>query len=250
MKPCKGRVSEIFSGIQGEGLLVGERQIFIRLIGCNLHCAYCDTPASRSDLQEISVEGTPGRRDFYSRTNPVEVETVLAMVERLDQRRIHHSISITGGEPLMQPEFCADLAAGLKAGGRMVMLETNGTLPDYISAIRPHLDLISMDIKIPTSTHLNDLMEIHRRFLLECQGVPTYAKIVVSSSTTDDEVLAAGRMIGEIAPETTLIIQPVTPVGGVTAPLPEQVLRWQEEAKMLLPRVRVIPQCHKFMDQL
>lgn len=36
-------VSEIFSSIQGEGKYVGCRQLFIRLIGCNMDCPYCDT---------------------------------------------------------------------------------------------------------------------------------------------------------------------------------------------------------------
>ena len=39
-------IQEIFSGIQGEGVLVGVRQIFLRFHGCQLHCRYCDTPAT------------------------------------------------------------------------------------------------------------------------------------------------------------------------------------------------------------
>ncbi|MDX9694125.1 MAG: 7-carboxy-7-deazaguanine synthase QueE, partial [Methanothermobacter sp.] len=41
-------IMEVFSSIQGEGLLVGCRQIFIRFAGCNLNCKYCDTPESRN----------------------------------------------------------------------------------------------------------------------------------------------------------------------------------------------------------
>ena len=42
-----GNVVEIFSGIQGEGIHVGRRQIFLRLAGCNLRCDYCDQPEAR-----------------------------------------------------------------------------------------------------------------------------------------------------------------------------------------------------------
>jgi len=43
-----GRIFEIFSSFQGEGTLVGRRQIFIRFAGCPLRCSYCDTPEARN----------------------------------------------------------------------------------------------------------------------------------------------------------------------------------------------------------
>ena len=43
----KAPIIEVFSSIQGEGLLIGRRQIFVRFAGCNLNCNYCDTPESR-----------------------------------------------------------------------------------------------------------------------------------------------------------------------------------------------------------
>ena len=41
-------LSEVFSSIQGEGLYVGDRHLFVRFAGCNLNCQYCDTPDSRA----------------------------------------------------------------------------------------------------------------------------------------------------------------------------------------------------------
>jgi organic radical activating enzyme len=107
-----------------------------------------------------------------------------------------------------------------------------------------------MDIKIQSTARAGDLLPTHGRFLAECAGVPTYVKIVVGSETTDAEVIAAAKMAAGLDPETTIVLQPVTPTGGVAAPAAECVLHWQEECKLLLPNVRVIPQCHKFMNQL
>ena len=57
-------IVELFSSLQGEGLLVGERQVFVRFAGCNLECAYCDTPAARSAPPTCRVEATPGAQDW------------------------------------------------------------------------------------------------------------------------------------------------------------------------------------------
>ena len=51
----KAKIKEIFSSIQGEGLLVGVEQIFIRFCKCNLACKYCDTDFS-SDYKEYSPQ--------------------------------------------------------------------------------------------------------------------------------------------------------------------------------------------------
>src|SRR3954447_21348643 len=90
------RLVEIFSSIQGEAELIGVRQIFVRFFGCNLRCAWCDSPetlaAPKGPLAPGRAERTPGREDFVPVPNPAGLAEVLRVVLRL-ARVPHHSVS-------------------------------------------------------------------------------------------------------------------------------------------------------------
>ena len=246
-----GYTYEIFSGIQGEGLLVGERQIFVRFAGCNLSCAFCDTPHARTRVETGRIEQAAGARDFLSMQNPLGIRDVLACVERLQTSpRIHHSIALTGGEPLVQAEFVGPIARELKERGFSVLLETNGSLPDALPAVIPFVDVVSMDVKLPSAAGGPNLLARHELFLRRARSAQVYVKIVITSSTSTDELLQAAKMVEAIDPAIPLVLQPVTPLFGVSPPSAAQVLEWQAQCKSYLGSVRVIPQCHKIIGQL
>ena len=244
-----GFVSEIFSGIQGEGLLVGERQVFVRFAGCNLRCSYCDTPASQTPTDSCRIEQTPGKRDFLTRSNPLTAEDVADYAVRLTHHSsliTHHSaVVFTGGEPLVQPAFLARVASLL--AGHKIMLETNGSLPDALPEILPFIDIVSMDIKLPSVTGGPDLLQEHERFLLKAISRDVFVKIVLTADTSTDELLAAVGIIKSVDAKIPLVLQPVT---GFEPPTPSQVLDWQAQCLTLLSKVLVIPQCHKMMGQM
>lgn len=103
------KVTEIFESIQGEGPYMGHRSIFIRLFGCNLDCEWCDTKYSR-------VEG-----GIYYDLGVIQLSDIV-----LRNPSVKH-IVITGGEPTIQMDEMVELVKVLRANGKFVTLETNGT---------------------------------------------------------------------------------------------------------------------------
>lgn len=121
------RIAEIFRSIQGEGALTGVPSVFVRTSGCNLRCAWCDTPYA-----SWQPEG-PER----------SVEAIVSEVARLGSRHV----VLTGGEPMIAREIHA-LAAALRAAGRHVTIETAATVaPGGIAC-----DLASLSPKLANST--------------------------------------------------------------------------------------------------
>ena len=123
-------VTEIFKSIQGESTYAGLPFWFIRLTGCNLRCAYCDTTYAYEGGQPITVDQA--------------VEPLAA-----DPLR---NVLITGGEPLMQQDTPA-LAQALLDRSFTVLVETNGSQD---IAVLPRGVCRIVDFKCPSSGHEND----------------------------------------------------------------------------------------------
>ncbi len=245
-------VTEVFSAIQGEGALVGERQVFLRLTGCNIRCAYCDQPeALEKRPGPCRLEQTAGRRDWCWRQSPLPVAEVADAVDRLWRAVPHHSVSVTGGEPLLQARRLGALFPLLAQRRQPIYLETNGTLPGGLASVLEWVDHIGMDIKLDSVDHESVDLDTHRRFLQAGAGRRLFVKVVIGPTTIPDELDRAVAMVHQVAPETEVFLQPVTPFADVTAaPSPGQVLELQERALRLHPRVRVVPQTHKLICQL
>jgi 7-carboxy-7-deazaguanine synthase len=120
------RISEIFHSIQGEGELTGVPSVFVRTSGCNLRCAWCDTP--------------------YASWNPEGDDLAIDhIVERVRAFDCEHVV-LTGGEPMVARGI-HDLAARLREAGKHITIETAGTIaPEGIAC-----DLASLSPKLANS---------------------------------------------------------------------------------------------------
>lgn len=118
------RVAEVFGPtVQGEGPSTGRPAVFVRLWGCNLDCAWCDTPYT---WDVSGKNGTPYRRDDESRVvDPAELAAEALLLVPAG-RRHDYRVVVTGGEPLLQAHAVLQLVSALAP--MEVEVETNGTI--------------------------------------------------------------------------------------------------------------------------
>ena len=217
MSATEAQLSELFASIQGEGLYVGERQIFIRFAGCNLSCQYCDSPQALVPSPTYKVFTTPGQPTFETHKNPATADQLIEFITLLDKPAgIDHSISLTGGEPLLQVDFLKNFLPELKKKVKLpIYLETNGVLPDHLSEVIELVDIIAMDIKLPSATGLSPYWKEHRKALEIAYMKEAFVKIVFTKESTVSEIIEAAGLIAQVDDKIPLILQPVSPHGPV-----------------------------------
>lgn len=259
VKPT-ARLVEVFSAIQGEGLNVGTRQIFIRFGLCDLRCHFCDSAHTWNAPPVCKIERSPGLRDFEIHSNPVSLPILIKWVERQNLPSLHDSISLTGGEPLLHAPFLAQFLPEVRSLTNLpIYLESGGHRPEQLSMILPYLDSVGMDLKLPSVSGESYWAE-HTKFLQICikANLDIFVKIIVSQRTDPDELKRSAMLVASVGQNIPIFLQPVTPLPKseqfsqvpVLAPAPDQVLEWQALMKQFVKQVRVIPQTHKMLKQM
>jgi organic radical activating enzyme len=162
---------------------------------------------------------------------------------------IHHSISVTGGEPLLKLDVLKEWLPQLRKVFP-IYLETNGLLHSELSRLIEFIDIISMDIKIPSTSDYTDLWDQHMEFLKIACLKNLFVKIVVSDETEEWEIERACKMVSDVDPSLEVVFQPVTLENVKIGISPIRCLELQEVASRYLKQIRIIPQTHKFIGQL
>ena len=220
------RVAEVFSSLQGEGLWLGQRHAFVRLVGCNLRCRYCDSAHARP----------------LDAGRPMSGLVLKTELQRLFGARTHTAVSWTGGEPLLQARLLPPLMEWVRAQGLKNLLETNGTMAAAFREVAPFCDLASVDIKLPTATGSERWSE-HLEFL-RIAPERCFVKVVLTARTTKAEWRQVIRLMQESSPNIPLVLQPATTCGDEEPAAPEAVVAYLRQASALLKDVRLIPQWH------
>jgi len=139
------RIAEIFHSIQGEGSLVGVPSVFVRTSGCNLRCAWCDTPYT----------------SWHPEGDDWALERILAEVDAYPARHV----VVTGGEPMIAREM-VELTHGLRGRGRHITIETAGTVFAPVEC-----DLMSISPKLANSTPAGEWAGRHERLRMQPEVV-------------------------------------------------------------------------------
>ena len=215
------KIKEVFTSIQGEGPYVGYKQTFVRFCSCNLKCKYCDTDfLADSETKDYTPQEL---------ANLVNKENV-------------HSVSLTGGEPLLFADFLKEFIPLCKY---KIYLETNATLPEKLAEIIDYVDIVSADIKLESSTGAKMPYELHDKFFEIASKKELFTKVVFNKNINDDEIKNIIKLVSKYNVE--LILQPQMNNEGFAVDI-QDIETIFNKFTTIYPKARLIPQMHKFLN--
>ncbi|MBZ4643438.1 MAG: 7-carboxy-7-deazaguanine synthase [Deferribacteres bacterium] len=170
-------ISEAFISFQGEGKYIGARQLFIRFSGCDVNCQGCDTDYSSKE-SFIFFD-----KIYY---NPVNIFQFVEDIKGYDIFNEIHSISFTGGEPLLSLEAIKFMISSFGKKTKY-FLETSGYHLDILKEIYDLLDIVSIDIKLKSTFGVDDnIYALKNAYFIEKNK--SYFKLIVDNKIEQFEI--------------------------------------------------------------
>ncbi|HXW03445.1 MAG TPA: 7-carboxy-7-deazaguanine synthase QueE [Nitrosarchaeum sp.] len=233
----KVRLFEIFTSVEGEGILYGTKTLFVRLAGCPFTCFYCDTKES------LPLDSG----------NEYSIEEACRLIDS-NLKNQTYKVNFTGGDPLIQHNAVAELAKYIQTKKIPTYLESSCFDSDRFNHVLPFFDIIKIEFKTKDSDfvdskHYERLIETAMKCLKlsVASKKTTYVKIVVSSKTKlDDFKDLVNKIFQNILKHDVdgFIIQPTY---GIAEPSLELLLNLYDVVYPYYIDVKVVPQLHKFI---
>jgi 7-carboxy-7-deazaguanine synthase len=207
------RVAEVFTSIQGEGVSLGLPSVFVRLQGCSVGCAWCDTRYSWD----------PGKGRALS---------LAALVDEV-RASAAENVVVTGGEPLEHPAF-APLVVALHRTGKRVEVETAGVdVPPAVPVDQWNVSPKLASSGVPERRRLRD------DAILSFRDLGAWFKFVVGTERDVDEVLAIQSRYA--LPSSRILLMPLGMLRDEqTAAMPDVVDWCRRHGFRFSPRLHIL----------
>lgn len=233
----KVRLFEIFTSIEGEGILFGTKTLFVRLAGCPFTCFYCDTKESLPLNSGIE----------YS------IKDANQLIDSNLEKHTY-KVNFTGGDPLMQHEAVAQLAKHIQEKKIPTYLESSCFNIDRFNHVLPFIDIAKIEFKtidsdFVDSKHYEKLIN----HTLQClqssvnSKKTTYIKIVISSKTTPNDFQQLSNQIFDKISKDDIDGFIIQPTYGISEPPLDLLLELYDIVYPNYHDVKVVPQLHKFI---
>ncbi len=215
-------IAEKFVSINGEGQRAGQLAVFIRFFGCNLRCAYCDTAWAWEFDQ-------PGER--------LSADEIYQFIKQSGV----FNVTLTGGEPLLQPDILP-LLQHLTADPQLSMeIETNGSQPLAAVLALPRRPILTVDYKLPGSgmeNHMQpqELTQLDKRDVVKfvcgsLDDLQRAAEIIRQLRLISSTNVYLSPVWGQIAPADMVEFMKQNALNGVNLQLQMHKFIWPPEAR-------------------